>query len=567
MNNRDRIADDLFAGSGGWDLAAHALGIHARGVENMTEARATREAAGLATVHDDVWTFRPKYTARDGGLHLQAEGLIASPPCQTFSQAGKGSGRKALDAVLALLPDVEHLSLADLQHAGKAFGDDRTGLVLTPLWFALHHPYRWLAWEQVPAVLPVWEACAEALREHGWHAWAGYLHAEQYGVPQTRKRAFLLASRDHEVHPPTPTHSRYHSRTPSRLDSGVQKWVSMAEALGWTAREGEARVEIRRSQERINEAFDPASGPAQAVTSRVNRWQIHLTEHHPTGDPCTCPDQDERVHTGQNSRQAGGTTIPFTRSTAAPAPTVTGQARSWRIGGDVVGFPRRPERLNTVTWEPRHAPDEPCDCPVTFTATNDRPHVAHRTPCQPAPTLAFGHETPRWNPRRIEDHPTVGWTADRPALTVTGDPRIPRPGHKGDEGMHGGDESSTVRSDEVREWLDNPRETTPDGLPRFAQQSDNPIDFEWPDNRPATVVAGREIVQAPGATANRHNGSTKSRNDGVRVSIAEAGILQSFPADYPWTGTKTKQFLQAGNAIPPLLGYHALTAVVEVRPS
>jgi DNA (cytosine-5)-methyltransferase 1 len=41
------IADDLFAGAGGWDLAAAELGIHARGVENMKEARATRDAAGL----------------------------------------------------------------------------------------------------------------------------------------------------------------------------------------------------------------------------------------------------------------------------------------------------------------------------------------------------------------------------------------------------------------------------------------------------------------------------------------------------------------------------------------
>lgn len=36
------IADDLFAGAGGWDVAAQGLGIEARGVENMPAARATR---------------------------------------------------------------------------------------------------------------------------------------------------------------------------------------------------------------------------------------------------------------------------------------------------------------------------------------------------------------------------------------------------------------------------------------------------------------------------------------------------------------------------------------------
>lgn len=74
------IADDLFAGAGGWDLAARDLGIHARGVENMKEARATRDAAGLTTIHDDVWTYEPDGTA---------SGLIASPPCQTFSLASR----------------------------------------------------------------------------------------------------------------------------------------------------------------------------------------------------------------------------------------------------------------------------------------------------------------------------------------------------------------------------------------------------------------------------------------------------------------------------------------------
>lgn len=34
-NTHRLIADDLFAGAGGWDIAADWLDIHARGVENM----------------------------------------------------------------------------------------------------------------------------------------------------------------------------------------------------------------------------------------------------------------------------------------------------------------------------------------------------------------------------------------------------------------------------------------------------------------------------------------------------------------------------------------------------
>jgi DNA (cytosine-5)-methyltransferase 1 len=459
------IADDLFAGAGGWDLAAAALGIHARGVENMPEARATRDAAGLETIHGDVWTFKPHYLGRD----LKATGLIASPPCQTFSQAGKGSGRKALNVVRQLAPHVGDYTLKQLRRIGlRATGDERTALVLTPLWFAIHHPYRWLAWEQVPTVLPVWGVCAEVLREHGWHVWAGKLHAEQYGVPQARTRAFLLASRSGPVSAPEPTHSRYYSRDPGRLDLGVERWVSMAEALGWGM--------YRRPSPTITGGGTETGGAGPIA--KLARY---------TGRP-------DWLERGTQPRPwivaAGITGEGRPRSTDAPAPTVTGKGTAYWLE-------------DASDWRaPRHAPDEPCDCPVTFTATNPRPNAAHRAPCQPAPTMAFGHEEPRWNPR----------------------------------------------------------ETTPDGLPRFAQQSDNPIDFDWPERRPATVVAGRDLVQAPGATANRFNGSTKSRNDGVRVSVAEAGVLQSFPADFPWQGSKSRRFLQAGNAVPPLLARHALAA-------
>jgi len=71
------------------------------------------------------------------------------------------------------------------------------------------------------------------MREWGYDVKVEVLNAEQYGVPQTRKRAILVARRGGDVHMPKPTHSRYYSRTPEKLDAGVQKWVSMAEALGW----------------------------------------------------------------------------------------------------------------------------------------------------------------------------------------------------------------------------------------------------------------------------------------------------------------------------------------------
>lgn len=44
----------------------------------------------------------------------------------------------------------------------------------------------------------------------------------------------------------------------------------------------------------------------------------------------------------------------------------------------------------------------------------------------------------------------------------------------------------------------------------------------------------------------------------IRITATEAGILQTFPASYPWAGNKGQQFSQIGNAVPPLLAAHLL---------
>lgn len=256
---------DLFAGAGGWDVAARRLGIHPNGVEIMPAALETRVAAGLETVGHDVWSY-------DLNLAHGYDGLIASPPCQTFSLAGKGKGREALDRVLGLI-DRGWDDIADLRRRGEELGDDRTALVLSPLHYAYEMRPEWIAWEQVPTVLPVWERCAVELQNMGYSVWTGNLQAEQYGVPQTRKRAFLLASRVKEVGPPEPTHSRYYPRNPEKLDADVKKWVSMAEALGW-AGEGEMVSNYGTGGDASNRGRRSFDEPAPTITSKADRNRI-----------------------------------------------------------------------------------------------------------------------------------------------------------------------------------------------------------------------------------------------------------------------------------------------------
>lgn len=302
---------DLFAGPGGWDVGARELGLDPIGVEKDAAACATRAAAGLRTVRGDV--EHPPLN-----LHrVELEGLIASPPCTDFSVAGKRAGRN---------------------------GETGRLIDLVPLWVERTRP-RWVACEQVPPCEAIWHEHAQRYERLGYRTWVGVLNAADYGVPQTRRRAFLLASLDVQPVPPVPTHAK---------DSGglmpLERWVSMAEALGW-------------------------------------------------------------------------------------------------------GLPHRP------CW-----------------------------------TLSSGAE-PIANAKNCAKLKCWAWK--RPATSVCADPRVPEPGYRGGRRDYELDPDYAVRSGDAA----------------------------------------------------------------IRITLRDALILQSFPADYPVQGSKTKQFEQVGNAVPPRLAKHVLAAI------
>ncbi|MEV8101038.1 DNA cytosine methyltransferase [Streptomyces sp. NPDC088135] len=221
---------DLFAGPGGWDVAATRLGLEVVGIERDHAACDTRRAAGLPTVEGDVRDYRP-------ADFLDATDLIGSPPCQPYSVGGKGRGRAALDAVLDMADGLA--AREPVAQALTGLDDERTGLVLEPLRWALEaldagHPFKTLMLEQVPTVLPVWEAFARILRAEGYSVATGRLAAEEYGVPQTRIRAILTATLNGEARLPTPTHRRYRKGVAQADgDLNLLPWVSMADAIGW----------------------------------------------------------------------------------------------------------------------------------------------------------------------------------------------------------------------------------------------------------------------------------------------------------------------------------------------
>jgi DNA (cytosine-5)-methyltransferase 1 len=488
---------DLFAGAGGWAEGLRMIGLSALGIETDPYACATARAAGHECLQADVTQldplrFRPVW------------GVIGSAPCQAYSSAGKGLGREDKPLVIACAHelaagnDTRAVRLKECQ-------DPRSLLTVEPLRFALALKPRWIALEQVPAVLELWTIFAALLSAHGYHTAAGVLSAERYGVPQTRKRAFLIASLDGPVSLPEPTHRSYNARRKElpAEEAALRPWVSMAEALGWTSSEevgfprrnstpsnhpakGETGVyrkrdrrpacnpaptltartrswtrkpcvQIRRSGERITEGFDPTGAPAQAITTRVNRWQAHgVSTPDPSGAPADAGWTSER-----------------------PAPTIVTTRRS--KDGALVGRQLPPgQGVERGGWAWRNG---------------NQPHASIRPAQEPAPTVHFGHAL-----NQVEWVPT--WAGERPATTVACDRRVHPPGHK-------------------------------------ENGSDPPGRYQ----------------QRRGANA-------------VRVTVEQAAVLQGFPVGYPWQGTRTRQFTQVGNAVPPPLARRVLEQAIKAsRPA
>lgn len=224
-----------FAGPGGASLGMKWLGIDSIGVEYDEAAVATARANGMKRWLADIRSPEVR------GFPWPRIWLYqASPSCQSFSLGGKGEGRKHLDSMFLALRLVA--DGATPEDALRSVADDaldgRTELSLEPMLVIREHRPSLICFEQVPPVLPLWEAYAEILRSWGYSVWCGNLTSETFGVPQTRKRAILMA-RDAEqtallgpVGPPPATHSRYYPRDKTRLDEGVLPWVSMAQALG-----------------------------------------------------------------------------------------------------------------------------------------------------------------------------------------------------------------------------------------------------------------------------------------------------------------------------------------------
>lgn len=493
---------DLFAGAGGWDEGARLAGYTGPllGIDLDRDACATATAAGHPRIRADVATYPLAH------LVGRVDGLIASPPCPTWSAAGDGAGKLDLPAVQRLVTEFDGGCGYPGDHQ---WHDQRSHLVAQPMRWARDLRPRWVALEQVPPVLPIWRHIAALLRGHGYRTWCGILSAEEYGVPQTRKRAILIARLDGPALPPPSTHQPYRAGREPLVDDDLfgaplPPPVSMAEALGW----------------------DGVDRPARTVCgARRPRWAYPPANSYDVGwtlQPGMASHPNDR--TQPRTLDAPATTVAFGHSAMVWVEQVErrGAGMTDRHGDRPARHLDDPSR--TITAGARGGPALDWVMRSNYSTNGDPDNRDERRLDEPAATVTAKAKGAQWrlapagatsdmvDPRPV-DQPahtitgkaTAAWVADRPATTVQGDPRIWPPGHK-------------VNADDRRRH--------PDADERYGDR------------------AGTHAVQ---------------------VSVDEAAVLQSFPPGYPWQGNTTSRYLQVGNAIPPRLAAAILAPLVGAR--
>lgn len=214
LNKPKPVAVDLFAGAGGFSLAALLSGFSVDfAIENDSHAVHTykhniqrfSDGEEICVLDKSILEYEPEAIKKQRFGSKSCDLLLGGPPCQGFS------AHRILNA---------------------GVNDPRNELILAYFAFVRALRPRVFLMENVPGIL--WErhkSYVEKFYEEGRRA--GYyvfepvtLDARDFGVPQRRKRVFILGVRgefesENFIWPPRPTHC-----DPKKINSSLLPWVN-----------------------------------------------------------------------------------------------------------------------------------------------------------------------------------------------------------------------------------------------------------------------------------------------------------------------------------------------------
>jgi DNA (cytosine-5)-methyltransferase 1 len=276
----------------------------------------------------------------------------------------------------------------------------------------------WVALEQVPSVLPLWKVYASELRKRGYSVWCGKINSADYGVPQTRVRAILIASRVRSVSRPLPTHYDA-SRLPPQLF--CEPWVSMAAALGWGATDRSApTVTAGGTATGGAEPFGHRDRDALQAERDAGRWALRAgNQPHAALRPAPAPAPAPAIAFGHNSARMQWVLRMDTQSKATlprpahePAPTIQFAHRANLARWELHTNRGQAEDGTRQTVDPSSASALTAKSGGQWVVkgfrNNNNNNACERTPDEPAGTLFFGGRS-NW----------AAWVTDQESVRIT----------------------------------------------------------------------------------------------------------------------------------------------------
>lgn len=197
-------------GGVGISTAARHLDLSCADVELRDDIQATLDLLGMAAPTLDAWDF-------DSLREQNADIMWAYPPFpkDTTPETVARLTRERVWDDLSVLREL-----------------DGVGDSLLPVAYAMRFLPRVVIFEQEPVWQPFFFELAPLLREVGYNVWEGFVHAEQFGVPQLRTRRYIIARRDGlPAEPPMPEFAQFNHQNPADL-GGLPRWRSPSDVLG-----------------------------------------------------------------------------------------------------------------------------------------------------------------------------------------------------------------------------------------------------------------------------------------------------------------------------------------------